>query len=136
MDSSHASSCVAGHVDWVSKALTKALELAPTGLEIAIRIYITSQTSDQAEDKAWKEDDSIHSADGTLVRRSRPSSLFDFPAVQVIQGRPDIGALLQDEIDNGAGRLSVTGAHTFPLVTVFFVVVPVWLTGGPFTRRT
>ncbi|TBU43175.1 ferric reductase NAD binding domain-containing protein [Dichomitus squalens] len=102
----------ADHIEWVSKALSKALELAPSDLEISIRIYVTGRSASNEtalrQVKSWNEDDSIHSSEGTTVGKSRPPSLLNFPAVQVNQGRPDIPALLHDEVDATTGRISVT----------------------------
>ena len=117
-----------GHIEWVSKALTKALELAPAELEISIRIYVTSKGSRSGsgsgggngkeadanalgEVREWKDDDSVHSSsEGTAVGRSRPPSLLSFDAVQVYEGRPELYALLREEVDATNGRISVTGA--------------------------
>ncbi|KAI0746278.1 iron reductase [Daedaleopsis nitida] len=104
----------ASHIEWISNALTKALELAPSELEIVIRIYVTDRSSSLGsalnQIRSWNEDDSIHSSEGTSTagKHSRPASLLNFSAVQVSQGRPDLPALLQDQIDANTGRLSVT----------------------------
>ena len=101
------------HIEWVSKTLTKALELAPSDIEISIRIFVTSGKVPelaQTETRSFNEDDSVHSSsDGTAIGKSRPSSLLNFPVVQVSQGRPDLRALLREEVDANTGRLSVTG---------------------------
>ena len=118
-----------GHIEWVSKALTKALELAPAELEISIRIYVTSKGGERSgsgggkeadpnananalgEVREWKDDDSVHSSsEGTAVGRSRPPSLLSFDAVQVYEGRPELYSLLREEVDATNGRISVTGA--------------------------
>ncbi|KAL1938751.1 hypothetical protein VTO73DRAFT_11354 [Trametes versicolor] len=100
----------ASHIDWVSKALTEALELAPQGLDISIRLFVTSGSAPGlVPADSWNEDDSIHSSvEGTAIGKSRPSSLLNFSAVQVSQGRPDLPALLRAEVDANVGRLSVT----------------------------
>ncbi|KAI8973096.1 iron reductase [Trametes punicea] len=100
----------ASHIKWVSKTLSKALELAPSQIEIAIRIFVTSGKAEAlSQDPSCNEDDSIHSSsEGTAVGKSRPPSLLHFPAVQVTQGRPDLRAILREEIETNAGRLSVT----------------------------
>ncbi|RPD56511.1 hypothetical protein L226DRAFT_456483 [Lentinus tigrinus ALCF2SS1-7] len=101
----------ASHIDWVSKALTKALELAPSDLEIAIRIYVTAPDTNVdalRQVKSWGEDDSIHSSEETAIGRSRPPSLLNFSAVQLMQGRPDLHGLLNEEVAASTGRLSVT----------------------------
>ncbi|RDX49457.1 hypothetical protein OH76DRAFT_1350857 [Lentinus brumalis] len=129
----------ATHIEWVSKALTKALEFAPSEVEIAIRIYVTAHNSDVdalRQVKSWGEDDSIHSSDGTAVGRSRPPSLLNFSAVQVMQGRPDLRALLHEEVAaSSGGRLSVTvcGSQGIARVCRKALRVPVStaLHGGP-----
>ena len=101
----------------LSKALTTALEFAPQELEIAIRFYVTSKRrADETANtvplnhvRSWNEDDSIHFSHGTAVGQSRPPSLFAYPSVQVIPGRPDLHTLLGEEIDANTGRLSVSG---------------------------
>ncbi|OJT05986.1 Ferric/cupric reductase transmembrane component 2 [Trametes pubescens] len=99
----------ASHIEWVSKALTEALELAPAGLDISIRLFVTSgSTPGLVPADSWNEDDSVHSSEGTATGKSRPSSLLNFSAVQVSQGRPDLPALLRAEVDANVGRLSVT----------------------------
>ena len=96
----------------MSKALTKALELAPSDIEIAIRIYVTAPNTDVdtlRQDKSLGEDDSLHSAEDTAFGRSRPPSLLNFSAVQVTHGRPNLHAILNEEVAASTGRLSVTG---------------------------
>lgn len=109
-----------GHIEWVSKALTEALELAPQGLDIFIRLFVTSGSAPGlVPADTWNEDDSIHSSvEGTAIGKSRPSSLLNFSAVQVSQGRPDLPALLRSEVDANVGRLSVTGALNFKIIYI------------------
>ncbi|OBZ78050.1 Ferric/cupric reductase transmembrane component 1 [Grifola frondosa] len=99
----------ATHIEWVSKTLSKALEIAPSHLEISIRLYVTAGEPLPASNPSAWDDDSVHSiSEGTAVGKSRPSSLLSFSAVQVMQGRPDLRALLRDEVAVNTGRLSVT----------------------------
>ncbi|OSC98885.1 iron reductase [Trametes coccinea BRFM310] len=100
----------ANHIDWISKTLGKALELAPAGIEISIRIFVTSGNGMTLyQTQTVGEDDSVGSiSEGTAVGRSRPPSLLDFSAVQVIQGRPDLSSILREEVEAADGRLSVT----------------------------
>ena len=131
-----------GHIEWVSKALTTALALAPSDLDISIRIYVTSASkvgerkerdanaNALTEVKSWNEDDSIHSSsEGTAVGRSRPPSLLSFDAVQVCEGRPELHSLLREEVDATSGRISVTGMsfladpyHISCVLTIFCLV--------------
>ncbi|KAI0367300.1 iron reductase [Pilatotrama ljubarskyi] len=101
----------ASHIEWISKALSKALQLAPSKVEIFIRIFVTSGSGSGAplaQGRSWNEDDSIHSSNDTAVGKSRPPSLLNLSTVQVTQGRPDLGSLLREEVETNTGRLSVT----------------------------
>ncbi|KAI0828500.1 iron reductase [Trametes gibbosa] len=140
----------ASHIDWISKTLTEALELAPPELEISIRLFVTSGSAperpwadnDEDDEKhdEGEEDDSVHShssSSGTAIGKSRPSSLLAFSAVRVTQGRPDLAALLGDaaEAGAGAGRVSVTvcGSQGIARVCRAALRIPLaaTLNGGP-----
>ncbi|GBE84199.1 iron reductase [Sparassis crispa] len=97
----------AAHIEWISKTLSKALEVAPSYLSISIRIYVTSREPLPATNpKAW-DDDSIHGSENS-EDKSRAPSLLESPAVQVVSGRPDLHILLRDEALANTGRMSVT----------------------------
>ncbi|KAI0635358.1 iron reductase [Trametes polyzona] len=99
----------ASHIEWISKALAEALELAPSNLEISIRLFVTSGNAPMlGRGRSWNEDDSMHSSEDTAIGKSQPSSLLNFSVVQVSQGRPDLPGLLQGEVEVNTGRLSVT----------------------------
>ena len=107
----------AGHIEWISKALSKALDLAPPDVEIAIRIFVTAKTAalpgaeTEPASQQWNEDDSVHSSEGTSQEgKAAAPSLLHYPAVQVAQGRPDLPVILREEVDANRGRMSVTGA--------------------------
>ncbi|KAH9896468.1 iron reductase [Cubamyces lactineus] len=124
----------ASHMDWVSKTLAKALELAPSELEVFIRISVTAR-NDQNHVLALNDNESVHSSEGTDPSKSRPSSLLNLPAVQVAQGRPDLPALLREEVATNAGRMSVTvcGSHGIAEACRKALRIPmsVTLEGGP-----
>ena len=99
----------------MSKALSKALELAPPEVEVSIRIFVTGKASAaaaEADARQWNEDDSVHSSEGSASHKegkAHTPSLLSYPAVAVAQGRPDLPALLREEVATNAGRMSVTG---------------------------
>jgi len=81
--------------------------LAPAGLDISIRIYLTGNSTFQPWDdvsvKSGKEG-------GEPQEKSRTPSLFEDPAVQVTSGaRPNLKQMLQEEADLTNGRMGVTG---------------------------
>lgn len=120
----------AGHMEWISQTLSKALELAPSNVDIAVRIFVTGQSGQiLPREGSWNEDESIHSSSegASPVNKTRPSSLLNFPAVQLAQGRPDLSALLREEVETNTGRLSVTGkqavSYTCSRANVALVIV-------------
>ena len=104
----------------MSKALSKALELAPPEVEVSIRIFVTGKASAaaaEADARQCNEDDSVHSSEGSASHKegkAHTPSLLSYPAVAVAQGRPDLPALLREEVDTNAGRMSVTGEINLP----------------------
>ena len=80
-----------------------ATTLAPHGLEIFIRIYLTGDT-------AFQEWDNVSVSDETHEKSHVPSLLED-PAVQITRGsRPNLEQILQQEADLTDGRMVVTGS--------------------------
>jgi len=81
--------------------------LAPAGLDISIRIYLTGNSAF----RQW-EDVSVKSGKGDDEPRekSRTPPLLEDPAVQVTSGaRPNLKQMLQEEADITNGRMGVTG---------------------------
>ncbi|KAI0644003.1 iron reductase [Trametes meyenii] len=126
----------ASHIEWVSKALTKALELAPANIDLSVRIFVTSGSAPAlGREGSWNEDESSHSSEGSPVEKTKPSSLFNFPSVQVALGRPNLAAFLQHEVEINTGRLSVTvcGSQGISRACRAALRIPVTTTlkGGP-----
>lgn len=89
-----------------------ALEVAPEQLDISVRIFMTGRTRmpDQTPLMSSDDDDGNSSSDEMMtptMEIRRP--LMSFGAVQLTQGRPELGKLLKDEVSATAGRISVTG---------------------------
>ena len=84
---------------------------------MSIRIFVTGK-HDQGSEYG-----SINSSEGEgASHKERAPSLLSHPAVCVAHGRPDLPALLREEVDANSGRMSVTGKPTLvsslPLFTV------------------
>ena len=104
-------------MSWISKALKQALELAPPSLRISVQIYVTAGEPPATSEKAY-DDDSVHndaSGAGSDEKGSPAPSLADFSAVSFHAGRPDLRAILRDEVAVTSGRMSVTGACFVPV---------------------
>ncbi|KAI0354097.1 iron reductase [Trametes cingulata] len=98
----------ASHIEWVSTALTRALELAPSNIEIAVRIFVTGGSAPSLNrEGSYSEDESVHSSE-EAGGKTKPASLLTLPAVQVAEGRPDLSALIKEQVEVNTGRLSVT----------------------------
>ncbi|EJF65061.1 hypothetical protein DICSQDRAFT_177735 [Dichomitus squalens LYAD-421 SS1] len=112
-------------LEWITRSLLNALELAPSGLEIVVRIFITGhQKSDQMPLMMNRDDmppmstgdmqraddgDSMYSPQDTPTAMNMPRELKDFSSVHLTPGRPELGSLLRHEVQNASGgRLSVT----------------------------
>ncbi|TFK53328.1 iron reductase [Heliocybe sulcata] len=107
------------HLQWVSAAIKQALATAPSTMSISINIYLTtSQEPLPTSPRAW-DDDSVHnerlggasgSESSESVEKEKEDSvvtLTEVSAVKVQVGRPNIGVLMKEELDNAAGRMTV-----------------------------
>jgi len=100
------------HILWISESLEAATRLAPQGLRISIRIYVTGDSAFQQ----WDDSVSIKSGKEIGKEISEPQekscipSFLEDPAVQVTTGsRPNLKQMLQEEADLTNGRMGVTG---------------------------
>ncbi|KAI0828502.1 iron reductase [Trametes gibbosa] len=127
----------ASHIEWISQALSRALELAPATIDITVRIYVTSPNGQSVpRDSSWAEEESLHSSENASpATKTRPSSLLNFQAVQVSSGRPDLTALLHEQIEGTSGRLSVTVCGSQGIAracrTALRIPMSTTLKGGP-----
>ncbi|KAG1870821.1 ferric reductase NAD binding domain-containing protein [Suillus subluteus] len=108
------------HIHWINDVLIRALRLAPPYLSISIHIHVTSvaittETSlhsfGQNDDATPVRDDSrsgtLEVQGGEDVEMSN-SSLFAIESVKLAHGRPDLRAILSDEVQVATGRMSVS----------------------------
>ncbi|KAG2151649.1 ferric reductase NAD binding domain-containing protein [Suillus bovinus] len=105
----------AEYVQWIEEALIKAVRLAPPSLTVSIRIFITASSTTQS--KSFREDDdSISSSTekkrnpGHMTARKYSLSLsfMSLRGVRTENGRPDLDALLKEEVSVTSGRMSVS----------------------------
>ncbi|KAL0959061.1 hypothetical protein HGRIS_014361 [Hohenbuehelia grisea] len=92
------------HASWVSETLYKALMLAPAGLEIHIKLFVTGHAPDVV---SWGDSESMLSKSPISPRSAQAPPLLGLPAVQVNTGRPDLRSILCQEADCTNGRMSV-----------------------------
>ncbi|KAG2072141.1 hypothetical protein BDR04DRAFT_1014106 [Suillus decipiens] len=114
------------HNYWIDNVLIRALRLAPPYLSISIHIHVTSAP------KTIKTLPQLYAAE------IRNSSLFAIESVKLTHERPDLQAILGDEVKAATGGMSVSvcgsqsivrsvrGALRFPVSSPFRVA-----NGGP-----
>ena len=102
--------CIA-HVQWVKEALMKAVRLAPPSLTISLRIFITSLSTAGSElsDPTLCENKST--SETIMTGKDSFSPLSSLPGAKMEYGRPNLDALLKEEISSTSGRMSVSGKY-------------------------
>ncbi|KAI0356289.1 hypothetical protein OH77DRAFT_1401246 [Trametes cingulata] len=99
----------AQQLEWISKAVSEALEVAAAQLEVFIRIFVTGRGPLPSHtESAGCDDASMYPESELPTAGAVQRPLHSFPAVRIAQGRPDLGKLLKDEVSTAAGRMSVT----------------------------
>jgi len=96
------------HLLCISETLETATKLAPPGLTISIRIYMTGDSAlQQWDDVSVKSGKSGKEKPEPQVSHALPSP--DDPTIQVTGGsRPNLKQLIQEEVDLTDGRIAVT----------------------------
>jgi ferric-chelate reductase len=99
---------------WIEPMLAAALDAAPRHLVIELKIYVTSVDSTSVSD--GKETSStgspVISDAGIFDEKTFPALGGLSAMVRFNAGRPDVSALLREEIDATVGPVSVDGEHT------------------------
>ncbi|KAG1724741.1 ferric reductase NAD binding domain-containing protein, partial [Suillus lakei] len=117
------------HIHWIDEALIRALRLAPPSLSISIHIHVTGASASI---------ETLSNSHGPNDNAKRDDSLFAIDSVKLANGRPDLRAILRDEVKAATGRMSVSvcgsqsitrsvrGALRFPVSSPLSVA-----SGGP-----
>ncbi|KAI0082566.1 hypothetical protein K474DRAFT_1585791 [Panus rudis PR-1116 ss-1] len=104
------------HLKWISKALTEAMEYArTTSLVIEPRLYITGPQYTIPELPAVNADPSDGSVTPLSSKSDEKLQPPAYSALKITHGRPSIRRLLQDEIAEASGPVSVDVAGPTPL---------------------
>ncbi|KAG1768915.1 ferric reductase NAD binding domain-containing protein [Suillus placidus] len=108
------------HIHWIDDVLIRALRLAPPSLSISIHIHVTSapetieilpQSYGPNDDAKPARDDSCSDVVELQDRKAMEinnGSLFTIDSVKLANGRPDLQAILRDEVKTATGRMSVS----------------------------
>ncbi|KAG2346395.1 hypothetical protein BDR05DRAFT_878235 [Suillus weaverae] len=107
----------AEHVQWIEEALIKAVQLAPPSLTVSIRIFITASSSTTQSNLSREDNSTISSLtekkgspEHVVIKRNSLSLAFlSLHGVRMETGRPNIDALLKEEVSVTSGRMSVSG---------------------------
>jgi predicted ferric reductase len=106
----------ADYIQWIEEALIKAVQLAPPSLTVSIRIFITAPSSTMQPNPSREDDSSISSSTEkkgspghTIIRKDSLSlSFMSLRGVKMENRRPNLDALLREEVDATSGRMSVS----------------------------
>ncbi|KAF8607662.1 hypothetical protein BDV93DRAFT_603451 [Ceratobasidium sp. AG-I] len=97
------------HVAWISNLLLEAVQSCPSTLELDIRIHVTQHMVNvvlpNASTPSMDAMTPVEDKSGNFEKSS--TSLSHFESVKVVGGRPDIHALIDEEISCSTGRVSV-----------------------------
>lgn len=99
------------HVAWISDLLLEVIQSCPSTLTLDIRIHVTqhlnsavlAHVSNPSMDATTPTEDKFGSPEKSTA------SLSHFESVKVMNGRPDIHTLINEEISCSTGRISVDG---------------------------
>lgn len=97
------------HINWISEALHRGLLIAPPDLDIDIQVFITRQSSDGMEVENAPADLSPSTPQSDKTAADGIPSVLNMSGIRVASGRPDLKALLQREVAETQGRMSVSG---------------------------
>lgn len=105
----------AEYVQWIEETLIKAVQLAPPSLAVSIRIFITASSSTTQSNSSREDNSSIpsptekDSPEHVVIRRNSLSlSFLSLRGVRMESGRPNLDALLKEEVNRTSGRMSVS----------------------------
>lgn len=96
-------------VQWISDALVRALEDVPPSVTVDTKIFVTAAAEDA---QAWDDDSTEYDSAGEAPNGSNGTKQPRILRFQ--QGRPDLKSLLDREISQANGAISVNGAITYP----------------------
>ncbi|KIJ58174.1 hypothetical protein HYDPIDRAFT_119859 [Hydnomerulius pinastri MD-312] len=88
------------HLHWIEDALYRVHELAPSSLNVSIQIFVTRENIARRESDSMKlaSQDQSGGNDGILAATW----------LKIEAGRPDVKAILKDEVSWASGRMSVS----------------------------
>ncbi|KAG1856390.1 ferric reductase like transmembrane component-domain-containing protein [Suillus subalutaceus] len=103
-------------VKWIEEALIKAVQLAPPSLTVSIRIFITASSPATQSNSSGEENSSVSSSTekkdslvhAIIKKHSLSLSFMSLHGVRMETGRPNIDALLKEEVGVTSGRMSVS----------------------------
>lgn len=121
------------HINWLQTELMKALTSVPTTIEFTAQIYITAPSTSAAAIKqsASSEESSLHTLhktddpedpDQDKCANSDPEKCssdasgaapVSIEGVEIFNGRPDLGKILEETIVSRVGPVSVDGAYKY-----------------------
>ncbi|KAG6853299.1 hypothetical protein C0991_005354 [Blastosporella zonata] len=96
----------AGSLGCFTDAIVLAIANVPPHLKVEIRVHITTARMKESWEKSSVEDSDEEANAGDVVDPNNPK----FPGMHILSGRPDLGHLIKEKIDQNGGAISFSGA--------------------------
>ncbi|KAJ1308586.1 hypothetical protein OPQ81_004284 [Rhizoctonia solani] len=97
----------ASHINWIGTLLQEALQGYPPTLQLTINIHVTQQNLSELLRVNMKTEETMPVESKQSLAEKSTSSLLSPHVVKVLGGRPDIGAILEEELSCACGRASI-----------------------------
>ncbi|KAF9233623.1 ferric reductase NAD binding domain-containing protein [Melanogaster broomeanus] len=108
----------ANHIHWIDDTLIRALQLAPPSLSVSIRIHVTGvpvtteslpRLSTGGDEKVGDDSNSeiVELENGKAMTKNK-DILHAMEAVKIEEGRPNLTAMLREEVECATDRMSVS----------------------------
>ncbi|EJD48534.1 hypothetical protein AURDEDRAFT_112965 [Auricularia subglabra TFB-10046 SS5] len=100
------------NLGWIHGQLCAALACVPGDLSVAVRIFVTRPPANLAT-RLYESSTTLHEKDMGMLQKSALSSMGD---VRVDYGRPNIHAIIAEEVCHSTGSVSVDVSGPAPLI--------------------
>ncbi|CAE6393364.1 unnamed protein product [Rhizoctonia solani] len=97
----------ASHIDWIDNLLQQAVQDCPSTLQLSINIYVTQQSLPELSHENGVKGDTTSIEKKQSLAEISTTSLTSSQKAKVLSGRPDIGAMLKEELSCASGLVSI-----------------------------
>ena len=99
------------HIRWIEDILSPALVGVSSSMSVVVKLYLTK--SEESSEIWGNEKFDTNSGEKSDSAHAHPiAKVLDSPFVSFENGRPDLQNIIQNEIMNASGRMSINGMPT------------------------